>query len=201
MASCSRTHSCRHWLPCFPEHCHREDLAMAEGRHVLLPGSAVCSWGSRARRRQTLTWEWAMRGFALSLQNWPISKWEAEIRNIIHGCLVEEPGLGPGCCKLCLWSCSRDRHISKKVKEQPSSAIVWDITVSISEISRHEPLLGTKEHLAIPTFSAFMCVLIFFKQSEKWKYSLLSFKIYYSYVRIQTFQGHISPHTAKWNTV
>lgn len=54
-------------------------------------------------------------------------------------------------------------------KDQLSSDNVRDVTVSISEIPRHEPLLGTKEHLAILAFSAFLCVLIFFKQSEKRK--------------------------------
>lgn len=102
--------------------------------------------------------------------------------NTIHECLVEEPGLGPGCCRLCPCSCSRDTHISKKVKDQkdqPTSANVWDITVSISEIPRHELLLGTKENLAISTFSAFSVCLFFLSKvrNENSPYCLLKYII------------------------
>lgn len=85
------------------------------------------------------------------------------MRIITHGCSGEEPGLGPGCCKICLCSCSGDKHISKRTNDQPSSAHVWDVTVSISECPKHKLLFRTKENLAILTFLS----VLFFKKSEK----------------------------------
>lgn len=53
---------------------------------------------------------------------------------------------------------------SKRVKDQSTSA---NATVSISESTKHKPLLGTKENLAVLTFPVFLGVLLILKQSEK----------------------------------
>lgn len=74
--------------------------------------------------------------------------------------------MGPGCCRLCLCSYSWDQQVSKRVKDQPTSASVWDVTVSISKNPKHKPLLGTRENLAILIFPAFLGVPFFFFLSK-----------------------------------
>lgn len=191
MASCSRAPQLQAPAALLSRALRRKGFGCSHGRRE----AYSCSWQWHVflwltlvpQPCQTFTWEQALQGFALLLQNSLRGavqnrpsrrkgsgslKWEADIRDITHGRLGEEPGLGPGCCKLCLCSCYRDKHVSRRVKDvkdQPTSANVRDVTVSTSENPKHKPLLWIKENLAILRFPAFLGVHFFFKQSEKRK--------------------------------